>query len=151
MKRVIYVSKTHRRLNDDELDRLLVHTWHRNKIERISGLLVYKAQSFLQVIEGPDDMVDTVMERISHDPRHFDITVLSNCTGGGSEQRVFPGWCMGWRRTDSAAGHPAWFSLTRRALEQRLSPMAGERLLMLLKGDCPQRRPVATERATEAA
>lgn len=141
MKRVIYVSKTDYRMTDDELDALLLHVWQRNKIEGISGLLVYKAQSFLQVIEGQDASVDRVVERVLQDPRHHDITILSNCTAGGPDQRVFPGWCMGFRRTDTAAGHPAWFSLTRRALEQRLSPMAGERLLMLLRGDCPQRRP----------
>ncbi len=151
MKRIIYVSQTDRRLSDEELDELLLHTWHRNKVEGISGLLVYKAQSFLQVVEGPDAMVDQVMERISHDPRHHDITILSNCTAGGPDQRVFPGWCMGWRRADTAAGHPAWFSLTRRALEQRLSPMAAERLLILLRGDCPQRRPAPQALEIEAA
>ncbi|CUH77061.1 BLUF domain-containing protein [Tropicibacter naphthalenivorans] len=131
MKRCIYISHTRNRLAEQDLDDLLLHVWRRNQIEQITGLLLYKSKTFFQVIEGPDENVDRVIDRVFHDPRHFKMKVLSEHPG---TRRRFPGWHMGFRRLyTKPIAHESYFSLTRRALEARIPKGAAQELIMLLR------------------
>jgi hypothetical protein len=42
----------------------------------VGGLLLYAGGYFCQVLEGPEDAVDTTFQRIAADPRHRDVKVL---------------------------------------------------------------------------
>ena len=63
-----------------------------NKLDNITGALLFTASGFAQVLEGPRDVVERTFERISGDPRHADVTVLSFTP---TERRSFPDWSMG--------------------------------------------------------
>lgn len=89
--RVMYVSKAPRPLTNGELDDLLAGAQARNRAHGISGLLVYDAGSFLQVLEGPTDRISTLVGNIERDPRHEDVIFLS---AGAVEARYFEGWGM---------------------------------------------------------
>jgi hypothetical protein len=64
-----------------------------NKANNITGALLYTASGFAQVLEGPRELVERTFERISADPRHADVTVLSFTP---TERRSFPDWSMGF-------------------------------------------------------
>jgi hypothetical protein len=69
-----------------------------NKADNVTGALLFTASGFAQVLEGPRDIVERTFERISADPRHADVTIL---TFTPTERRSFPDWPMGF------SGRPA--------------------------------------------
>ena len=64
-----------------------------NKANNVTGALLFTASGFAQVLEGTRDVVEHTFERISGDPRHADVTVLSFTP---TERRSFPDWSMGF-------------------------------------------------------
>jgi blue light- and temperature-responsive anti-repressor len=57
----------------------------------VTGALMFNADVFAQVLEGPRRGVEETFERIQRDTRHGDVTVLQ-C--GPVESRGFAGWSM---------------------------------------------------------
>ena len=96
--RLIYCSRNviDRRASYDTIKQqiqAILHASRRsNKLDDITGALLFTASGFAQVLEGPRDVVERTFERISGDPRHADITVLSFTP---TERRSFPDWSMG--------------------------------------------------------
>jgi len=66
-----------------------------NKANNVTGALLSTASGFAQVLEGPREVVERTFDRISADPRHADVTVLSFTP---TERRSFPDWPMGFSR-----------------------------------------------------
>ena len=100
MLSLIYVSTSINLLSDEELLDLLKVSRDHNKALDITGLLLYKGGNFMQVLEGPDEVVNSLYEKIKLDPRHKDVTVIS------SEQipaRQFPAWEMAFQNLDNPA------------------------------------------------
>lgn len=64
-----------------------------NKANNVTGALLFTGSGFAQVLEGPREIVESTFERISADPRHADVTVLSFTP---TERRCFPDWPMGF-------------------------------------------------------
>lgn len=60
-------------------------------MDGITGLLWHDDGLFLQVIEGPESSVATTYARIARDPRHHDLTVLSDRS---VDTREFGYWSM---------------------------------------------------------
>lgn len=63
----------------------------RNKASNLSGLLLSNGAGFLQVLEGRRDIVERTYDRISIDPRHADVSILSFIP---TERRYFGHWPM---------------------------------------------------------
>ncbi len=63
----------------------------RNRSVGITGLLLTVQGSFVQVLEGNVDEVRTTYARISLDPRHRDLHIISQ---GPAAQRLFGEWNM---------------------------------------------------------
>ena len=100
MLSLIYVSTSINLLSDEELLDILKVSRDHNKALDITGLLLYKGGNFMQVLEGPDEVVNSLYEKIKIDPRHKDVTVIS------SEQisaRQFPAWEMAFQNLDNPA------------------------------------------------
>ncbi len=97
MKRVIYSSRAMTDLTQDELVELLETARANNSAEDISGMLLYCGQSFLQMLEGQDDAVETTFAKITGDRRHRDVRLLMNSQ---VDERVFPDWSMGFEQLD---------------------------------------------------
>ena len=72
---------------------ILATARRRNKADGITGALLFTASGFAQVLEGPRDTLERTFERISADPRHTDVMVLSFTP---TERRCFPDWSMGF-------------------------------------------------------
>jgi hypothetical protein len=97
MKRLIYSSRAVFDFTQDELVELLSISRTNNRQGEISGMLLYCGQSFLQMLEGQDDAVDTTFARIESDDRHSDVRLLMNAQ---VSERTFPDWSMGFEQLD---------------------------------------------------
>lgn len=96
-----------------DLDSILAVSKRNNGIDGITGILLCDGRSYLQVLEGPQDSVTTTYERICADPRHSDITIISDQL---IDQRDFAYWSMEVREPGQPSDD-ATFRLRRR-LEQ---------------------------------
>lgn len=74
---IMYTSTASRLLTQDELLELLQQCHQYNPTHEITGILLYKENHFLGLLEGQADKVDALFTRIRHDRRHQDIHVLS--------------------------------------------------------------------------
>lgn len=132
VRRIIYISRTPTRLPDAVLDRLLLQIWERNLRDNITGMLLYKARCFLQVIEGEDQIVAMTRDRVFRNPLHCRMKVMSDVK---AVPRLYDEWQMGFRRMSTPPiDHEAYFSLTRRALQARIPPDAAEDVKRLIAG-----------------
>lgn len=95
MYRTIYLSAGTRIFSNEELDALLAVSRRNNTRDGITGLLMYHDGSFLQVLEGVKDQVETCYNRINTDARHKLLVLMFR---GDVEHRLFPDWSMGFAR-----------------------------------------------------
>ena len=93
MRRIIYASRAVSDFEDEALVDLLLRARASNEEHDVTGMLVYAARSFLQAIEGDDEGVEAVWDRIRLDDRHTDLRVLAD---GPAEGRLFRDWSMGF-------------------------------------------------------
>ena len=102
---LIYESRASHPFAEADLLDLLRTSRYRNSQRNLTGLLVYSPEGrFLQVLEGAQDEVLAIYQRISQDFRHEDCTVLLS---GPLAQRRFGEWRMGFRSTRSKTDLPA--------------------------------------------
>ncbi|MFC7475682.1 BLUF domain-containing protein [Dankookia sp. GCM10030260] len=74
-----------------EIPRILESARRSNAAQDITGALLFGADGFVQVLEGPVAAVEQTFERIQCDPRHAGVAVLE---AGPVGQRDFDGWSM---------------------------------------------------------
>ncbi|MCG7916550.1 MAG: BLUF domain-containing protein, partial [Candidatus Thiodiazotropha taylori] len=103
-----------------------------NELEDITGLLLYKDGSFVQVLEGYSENVVKIYRRIQHDDRHHQVKTLYQ---QAIQERDFPDWRKGFQNlSDADFEPPAGFSRFMEAdyaLEQFLDDPTRARRLML--------------------
>ncbi|PZO80151.1 MAG: activator of photopigment and puc with BLUF domain protein [Sphingomonas hengshuiensis] len=90
MLQLIYVSTARPGVAID-LDRILSCSRRNNRRDGITGLLHANGRRFLQALEGDVAHVEAAYARISADPRHFALVVLSRRM---VTAREFGGWAM---------------------------------------------------------
>ena len=100
MLSLIYVSTSVKLLSDEELLGILKVSRENNYSKDITGLQLYKGGNFMQVLEGPDEVVTSLYEKIKLDARHKDVAIISK------EQisaRQFSSWEMAFQNLDNPA------------------------------------------------
>jgi hypothetical protein len=100
MLSLIYVSTSVEIMNNDELLDILKKSHENNKAGNVTGMLLYKGGNFMQVLEGPDDVVNAIFEKVKKDPRHKDVMVISR---EQIQTRQFPSWEMAFQNLDNPA------------------------------------------------
>lgn len=115
-------------MQDDQLRQLLYHSRaagrpdtsdvlasskRNNGIDGITGILFFDGQTYIQVLEGPASSVAAAFARICTDPRHTDVTVISDHQ---IDERDFAYWSMELRDPANASDDASW--RLRRRLEQ---------------------------------
>ncbi len=68
--------------------------------QNITGLLLFNGVNFWQVIEGPSDAIDGLMQNITADHRHNGFIVRFSETAEG---RWFENWNLSYKRTSTAS------------------------------------------------
>ena len=90
--RLMYASRAVPSIDHDELHSILRQCKHNNPQHGITGLLCFSGGIFIQTLEGGRSAVSRLYNRISADPRHTDVVLLSYEEIG---ERRFAGWAMG--------------------------------------------------------
>lgn len=86
-----YVSEPAQGMSFLGLMRLLYHSYLRNLRLEITGALIYENNQFGQVIEGPEDVIESLWEKIQQDNRHKNIRLIERKT---ISSRSFQKWTM---------------------------------------------------------
>lgn len=94
---IVYASASRRLLNPIELRDLLEEARRNNARVGVSGILLYHEGSFLQVLEGEEQVVRPLFERICRDPRHDRVLELY---AAPMRARSFASWSMGFVTLD---------------------------------------------------
>ena len=132
LRRLIYTSRASQTMTPATLLDILDTSRHNNDSRAITGMLVFANGDFLQVIEGPEDAIETLFNRIQDDPRHTHCRVFSDTT---IAERLFKDWHMGFREIDKSEltqrpGFIDFFNpdMTPKALE---NPISSAQFLLL--------------------
>ncbi len=90
--RLLYASRAAEGVGHEELAAILRKSRQNNPGSGVTGLLCLSGGIFLQVLEGGRSQVSALYNRISQDPRHRDVVLL---TYDEIAERRFAGWSMG--------------------------------------------------------
>lgn len=132
---IIYASSATTKYSKEELIALLKKSHKNNQDLGITGMLLYKDGSFLQVLEGEKSVVRTLFDKITHDNRHKGIFVYLE---GNSEERQFSDWSMGFRDLDSKEvydipGYSEFLNYSFTGEEFKSNPSNCKKILLLFK------------------
>ena len=86
-----YVSEPAQGMSFLGLMRLLYHSYLRNLKLEITGALIFENNQFGQLIEGPEDVIESLWEKIQQDNRHKNIRLIERKSIGS---RNFQKWTM---------------------------------------------------------
>ncbi len=95
--RLVYSSCATRAFETPELVELLAGARTNNDRLSVSGMLLYAAPTFLQVLEGDPEVVENLYDKIEADERHESTRVLLR---EEVEERDFSDWSMGFVQAD---------------------------------------------------
>jgi hypothetical protein len=96
---LVYLSRAHDWVTDQDIQIILDHARRMNAARGVTGVLLYRDRTFLQLLEGAERDVQAIWEIIRRDRRHRDLTLLEH---GPHAQRLFSDWTMGFRNLDEA-------------------------------------------------
>ena len=94
---LIYISAETYRFDPEDLKILLQKARENNEQLGISGMLVYHEGSFLQILEGPEEDVMALYNKINRDRRHGEVKLLLRSV---ETERKFHDWSMGFVNID---------------------------------------------------
>ncbi|MEM7701400.1 MAG: BLUF domain-containing protein [Pseudomonadota bacterium] len=86
----LYIS-TAPSLTREDVDAILSSSARNNPARGVTGLLLYNGRNFLQLLEGEESELVSLMVKISHDPRHTGISMIDRKM---VETRACPNWAM---------------------------------------------------------
>ncbi len=92
MKRLTYISKFSRSLPKKEIESIGSISQTNNAREGITGVLLCCGGIFFQILEGEEDRIDILYQKILEDDRHNQILCLKSELN--ISQRRFPDWSM---------------------------------------------------------
>ncbi|WP_207425584.1 BLUF domain-containing protein [Pedobacter sp. SYSU D00535] len=137
---LVYFSKSVKLFDEQEILILLEQSRKNNRLYSITGMLLYvqgvfvneKEGRFIQVLEGMEEDVRYIYEKIEHDDRHRNLIVLEE---NFLEKRNFETWTMGFKslELEDLNGVPQLFKLDDSFLEFKPDE-SKNKPLELLKG-----------------
>jgi hypothetical protein len=98
MIQTAYVSRAAETMKQEGLLSLLQQCLANNEASGVTGMLLYGNETFVQVLEGEEAVLDTVVEKIRKDPRHSKIHFLYRKP---IEHRQYADWSMGFKRVSA--------------------------------------------------
>ena len=96
---IIYASAATEALNDATVQNILEISRKNNQKNDISGILLLHDGNFFQVLEGLENKVIPVIERIKKDARHDKIVEIIK---EPIPKRAFKNWSMGFANVSNA-------------------------------------------------
>jgi hypothetical protein len=115
---LIYLSQSEKLMQEHDLLDILDKSKASNLEHDVTGMLLYLEGRFLsrdegrfmQVLEGREEDVKSIFEKIKNDKRHHDIIVLEQ---SAFSQRNFETWSMGFKsmKLEDCKALPGYFDL----------------------------------------
>jgi hypothetical protein len=97
LRRITYRSSRTPNLTDEAMLRALLHpARERNLRYGVTSCLWCGAQSFVQVLEGEQEVVNRLMVRIATDTRHREPMIIADSE---ARARIFETWNLKWVRS----------------------------------------------------
>ena len=90
--RLMYASRATDTVNHETLSAILRKSMANNPSVGVTGVLCSSGSIFLQVLEGGRSQVSALYNKITRDPRHHEVVLLSY---EEISERSFAGWAMG--------------------------------------------------------
>ena len=100
LSHLVYVSTASEPMSDADLAELLAQSRERNGRNDITGMLLYKDDRYIQLLEGHEAQVQKIFDSIRRDDRHHDVQLL---WFRYAQFRDFPDWSMGFQNVDALA------------------------------------------------
>ena len=97
MKNIVYVSTAVTLMHENQLFDILHNSRLHNEALGITGILLYSEGTFIQVLEGKDNIINALYARIKADQRHKDVVTLID---EPISEKSFAKWLMGFAITD---------------------------------------------------
>lgn len=94
MYHLAYFSTATQHFTEDELKTLLESSKKNNQPAKITGVLLFIEGCFLQILEGPKDIVKSLFQKVKKDNRHKDVLRIFE---GEVTERSFDKWSMGFK------------------------------------------------------
>jgi uncharacterized membrane protein (DUF373 family) len=95
MIQINYLSSATRAMSQDDLEDILKTARETNARLGITGMLLYGNKTFIQILEGEEDVVHELIKTIKRDPRHRNFQVVKKKP---IEQHEYADWSMGFKR-----------------------------------------------------
>jgi hypothetical protein len=90
---LIYASAATEEFGAEQLASLLQQAREPNEQAGLTGMLLYSDGNFFQVLEGEPEEVDKLYEKLHHDKRHAQLTLIIR---EPIAKRSFGNWSMGF-------------------------------------------------------
>lgn len=97
LKYISYVSEQSHSLSESDIEQLLNKSRSSNTTKGITGILIYFEGVFTQFLEGPEQAIDTLYQKIRVDKRHKQLRELFT---GTSQERFYGDWSMAYKPLD---------------------------------------------------
>lgn len=99
---LVYTSTASAPFRETALAHLLDQARSLNGARDVTGMLLYRGERFIQVLEGPAHVVRRLARTIGQDARHRDMRILMD---EPIEERQFDDWTMGYRTLQGERDH----------------------------------------------
>ena len=129
LKTLTYTSRARLDLGDDDLNAIHNTARHLNALDGVTGLLLFDGSRFLQIVEGSEDAIDSLVARLRRDPRHSAFEVRDERL---VERRSFSDWSMELLRV--SAGYKAAREEVATILPAGVTPSVRELILKMSGG-----------------
>jgi hypothetical protein len=93
LRRLFYVSRTPDQVDAAVVNAILAESRRLNRQHDVTGALAYSGQYFAQVLEGDEEHLASLLQRIARDRRHRDLTVVFEQP---ITRRDYGEWSMGY-------------------------------------------------------
>ncbi len=135
---LIYASQAQKPMDKATLEAILEASRANNRQQDITGLLIYRyspgtnSGHFIQMLEGEEQSVRALYERIGRDKRHHTKIVFDK---GDIPARMFGEWAMGFKNIDSEllTELPGYARLGEESFDAKEFSHSNRRALDLLK------------------
>ena len=91
---LIYASQKTGTCSNHDVQNILGSARKNNPRLGITGILLEKNDTFIQILEGEKSAIETLVEKIRQDPRHQNFKILRR---GITSKRAFTGWDMAFK------------------------------------------------------
>ncbi|MBK5215059.1 MAG: BLUF domain-containing protein [Flavobacteriaceae bacterium] len=76
IRTIVYISNSVKLIEENTLNKLFLQTMLNNTLKNITGVLIYKEGTFIQILEGKAPALNNLFKKIQTDVRHNNITKI---------------------------------------------------------------------------